>query len=217
MNPFFKMAIYGGCMVLVMFGSTSLLNAQVDVGADRNDSGVNFSEWILKKPTGAEAEFKMPVQPRYIERSFSPVQNEPPIKVRLHLGTTEDNSATFVFGYHDLHQQPSAGKQTEDTLDGAVRGSVANVAGKLLDHGKIRYGENPGRQFTYLYAQQEKVYQVVARVLLVGNRQYQLSSIMPRESFDSDLSNQFLNSFRIAKPDSDLPPRPPARDRQKSG
>lgn len=179
------------------------------VGPDESESGVNFSDWIIMRPTGADAEFKAPRKPRYVERSFSPIQNQPPIKVRLYQSLIKEKNEMYIFGYHDLHFTPTDKKRIEETLDGAVRGSFANVSGKLTAHAKIRYGKYPGRAYVYHYAFKEKIYKVSARVFLVDDRQFQMSTIMPLDSFDENMAKKFLESFRIVKPDSDLPPRPP--------
>ncbi len=159
------------------------------------------------QPSGAEAEFLMPTKPRYRERSFIPVQNRPPIKVRQHQATSEDRTTSFVFGYHDHFETPT-GKRVANTLDGAVGGSVVRVSGKLLAAPKkIVYGKYPGREFSYVFAYEGKIHQAAGRVFLVGKRQYFLQALFEKDKFDDEIAERFLNSFRIVKPD--LPPRPP--------
>ena len=159
----------------------------------------------------------MPKKPRYIERKFPPIQDKPPIKVRLYLATTKDKKTTFVFGYHDLHEKPKDAQQMAGALDGAVRGSVINVLGQLLDPNEIgvkknpapiTYKKTPGRQYVYQFNQNGELFVVTARVFIGGKRQYQLSCIMAEKIFDDTLAAKFLNSFRIIVPESDLPPRP---------
>lgn len=165
--------------------------------------------WITFTPTGARSSFDMPKKPRFVARSFSPVKNEPPIKVRLHLATFNDGKSTLVFGYHDLHEIPRSRKKVNDALDGAVRGSVANVMGQLLTNPtEIKYKHHPGRQFIYVCAQEKTKYVVTARVLMVGKRQYQLSCLMEEEVYDKSIAERFLDSFRLIQPKNDLPPRP---------
>ena len=192
------------CALLIFFSETAA--GQTDL-KPKNASGVDFSDWILKQPTGAEAEFKMPTKPRYVERTFTPVQNQPPIKVRNHIGSIEFGE--LIFNYHDLHKTPSGTKEIAKTLDGAVSGGIAIVAGKLIsENQRIKYGKYQGRQFTYLYAANQKVLRVTARVFIVGRRQYMVAGLMEDDKFDEEKVNLFLNSFRIVKPDSDLPPKP---------
>ena len=159
------------------------------------------ANWLEVKPTGANAEFKMPVKPRYVERMFSPIVNQPPIKVRLHIGSFNQKSSAFVFGYHDLQVTPPTQQDIDNTLDGAIVGSIANVQGKPVSQQTIRYGEHPGRAFLYQYAQNNEIYQVSARVFLVGTRQYQISALMKADGFDEKIAASFLDSFRILVPE----------------
>jgi len=166
-------------------------------------------EWITITPTGARSSIQMPKKPRYVERSFSPIKDKPPIKVRLHLATVNEGLTTYIFGYHDLHEIPKTKKNVNDALDGAVRGSVANVLGQLLSSPTvIKYKTNLGRQFVYACSQQEKKYIVTSRVFVVGKRLYQISCLMEESVFSAPVAEKFLQSFRLIQIESDLPPRP---------
>jgi hypothetical protein len=154
------------------------------------------SDWIVMKPTGANVEFKMPTKPRYVERSFRPVEAEPPIKVHLHISSFNQGAGGFVLSYHDLHTVPKTAKEIDAVLNGAVAGAIENVLGKPLPQErngvsatqfKIRYGNN--------------LYQVSSRVFLVGARQYQISALMEQSKFDSELVAAYLGTFRLVKPE----------------
>lgn len=174
-------------------------------------------QWVKMKPTGAWASFEMPKKPRYIERRFTPIPDKPPIKVRLHLVTVADGNLTYVFSYHDLHAKPIDSKSTLAAINGAVRGSVANVLGQLVDPVDLGLKTNPqsisqnehvGRQFVCRFIQDKKLYIATGRVFLVGKRLYQLNCIMPEDMFDPNLAARFLRSFKIIIPEDDSPPRP---------
>lgn len=176
-----------------------------------------LGQWVEMKPTGARASFEMPKKPRYVERIFTPIPNKPPIKVRLHLVTVADGTMTYVFSYHDLHTTPIDRKTTFGALDGAVRGSVANVLGQLVDPADLGLKTNPqtikqdefyGRQFICRFIQNETSYIVTGRVFMVGKRLYQLNCVMAEDIYDPNLAAKFLRSFQIIIPDDDLPPRP---------
>lgn len=169
-------------------------------------------QWVAMDPTGARASFEMPERPRYVERQFTPVEGQPPIKVRLHIATVYDGKATFVFGYHDLHEQPKNKTEIRSTLDGAVRGSVLNVAGRL--GGKVEeLNKGTARQFGYSYADKRSgtQYGAVTRVFLVGRRLYQATCSMELAIFDENICGKYLNSVRPRKIESDLPPKPPVK------
>ncbi len=175
----------------------------------QNDS-FQQKKWIKLAPTGARAKFEMPIKPRYVERSFSPIQDEPPVKVRLHLATTNAGTTTFIFGYHDLHKTPADAKTINAALDGAVRGSVGNVLGQLVGpQRRILHARTyHGREFEYQFIQGEKLFQVMAHVFLVGNRQYQLSAVMEKDLFQKPYVEKFLKSFQLIVIEDDAPPRP---------
>ncbi len=165
-------------------------------------------EWRTISPQDALATFRVPKKPRYVERTFTPVANKPPIKVHLYMSTVNEGKATYVFGYHDLHEYPPK-KARDRILDGAVRGSVVNVEGKLLsDVTRIRFKQHPGRQFYYQYEHTEKLYKVLSRVFLVGKRQYQVSSVALESEFNEALATEFLNSFKLVIIENDEPPVP---------
>ena len=98
------------CGFQLVLGSAAFALQTHSVGPDDSDAGVDFSEWTVMRPTGADAEFKTPGQTRYVERSFSPVQDQPPIKVRLYQTLLKEKNEMYIFGYHDLHFAPKGNK-----------------------------------------------------------------------------------------------------------
>jgi len=178
----------------------------------KSESEPEEGEWQQISPTDALATFLVPKKPRYIERTFTPVANKPPIKVHLYLSTVNKGQTTYIFGYHDLHEVPENTIVSARVLQGAVRGSVVNVQRKLLSEvTKIRFGAWPGRQFNYSYIQNEKTYLVLSRVFIVGKRQYQVSSVALETEFDETLATEFLNSFKLVVIENDEPPVPRIR------
>ena len=140
---------------------------QAQAGQDKT-----ATQWRVISPSDALATIEMPKKPKYIERKFSPVANKPPIKVYLHMATVNEGKATYVFSYHDLHEEPNTATAREMAFEGAVRGSVYNVQGTLLtDVTKVKTPAR-GRQFAYRFNLNEKSYIGAARVFLVGKRMY---------------------------------------------
>lgn len=178
-------------------------------------------DWLKIEPTGASASVEMPIKPRYIERIFSPIPDEPPIKVRIHLASLGEDALTCVFSYHDLFDKPDSTAKINATLDGAVNGSVANIMGQLATPEELGLKSNPvvvkkknflGRQYVCRFIREGKVHVVTAKVFLVGKRLYQLNCIMPEETYDAHLAAKFINSFELVESENDLPPRPRSRD-----
>ncbi len=207
-------------IVLLFFGSQAIAQEVnepkaepvIEKSADEKDKSDQVTSdtktWETISPSGALAEFKMPVKPRLIERTLKPVESEPPIKVRMHLASANQGRVAFVFNYHDLHRVPESPEDVVKILQGAVIGSIANVVGKKVSQKQIRYNEFLGIEFVYQYAQYDKIYRVAARTFVVGARQYQISCLMEANQFDEELAKAFLSSFRLlpAKPEKAKPP-----------
>ena len=169
-------------------------------------------QWRVIAPSDALATVEMPKKPRYIERTFTPVANKPPIKVHLHLATVNEGKTTYIFGYHDLHEAPDSVVTRDKALEGAVRGSVVNVQGELLsDVTKIRFKNSMGRQFQYQYVQDKKSYIVASRVFIVGKRQYQISALSLQSALNETLVAKYINSFKLLMIENDEPPVPRLR------
>lgn len=185
-------------------------------GLAQDDQTSNL--WVTLTPTGARASFKMPTKPRFVEKSLSPLEGQPPIKVRLYMSTVAKGNVSYMFAYHDLHSAPKDAKTMNESLDGAVNGSVANVLGQLIDpkslDGMKRNPEpiskenHPGRLFIYRFVQNKKEFIVTGQVFIIGKRMYQLNCVMAADLFDQILVAKFLTSFKIVLPESDMPPRP---------
>ena len=174
-------------------------------------------EWMDLRPTGARAIFKMPVKPRFVERTFTPVKGRPPIKVRLYIGHVPEAKMSFTVNYNDMAEQPHGTKGVNNTFKGVIRGSLNNVSGQLLDKQEIKIGGVKGRQFAYQFADnQDNQYVALSRVFLKGKRIYQLTVIMDlpsyveKEEYHEEVAALFLNSFKIVRARHDLPPRPKA-------
>lgn len=200
-------------------------NSELLAVSQQDSAEPDEETWRTIEPTNAFAKFEMPQKPRYVERSFTPVKGRDPIKVRLHIGVVDQGRISYMFSYHDLPTRPKDAKTIKSTLEGAMMGSLMNVGGRMLiEPQEIRYGDNGwyGRQFVYGFFQKikekvvdqwvdkEREFVVYSRVYLVKRRQYQLSVVMRADVYEQNQKNteRFLNSFRIVRPESDLPPLP---------
>lgn len=209
----------------VFFGDAEAFQAPLPVKQQENkaqdepnEAPTSVDDWISVKPTGARATLRMPKKPRYIERTFSPVKNEPPIRVRLHMATLKKGLITYTFAYHDLHKKPANQKVINQTLDAAMSGSYTNVMGQLLlEPEEIKYEiednrAHPGREFIYVCRQNDKKYVVCARIILVENRQYQISCLMEESEFDKEHATKYLNTFQLINPEHESTDQPKAAE-----
>ncbi len=178
--------------------ATQETTEQASTGTDENASE---SDWVKVEPSNARASIEMPVKPRFVQRTFTPVKDQPPITVNLHIGSVKGTATTMVFGYNDLATKPKTEDEISKVLDGAVRGSVTNVLGQLQsDPIKITYGKHLGRQFVYACLQSDQKFICTSRVFVVDDRQYQITAVMGDKVFDEIIAARFLNSFRLEKP-----------------
>jgi hypothetical protein len=158
--------------------------------------------WLQFKPEGAFVEIKMPRKPRLTERIMTPIEGQPPIKIKNYVLNFNDNKGIFILTYHDLHEAPVE-TAVDDTLKEAMLGSVLNVRGRLLSQNRIRYGTHPGYSFEFRLANNNVFFKGVGRVFLVGKRQYQIAAILEEENYDQKLATAYLDSFTIIEPEPD--------------
>ena len=199
--------------LMVCFAASPSLALQAETQnpvAEADD--LMLQQWVKLNPTGSRAKFEMPVKPRFVERTFTPLPGKPPIKTRMHIGTLSSGSYSFVFNYNDLHERPRGKSGVDRTLDVALQNSVVSVSGQLVNEiEKIKLPKQsvPGRQFAFIFQDKNKKdYVVISRVFLKGRRLYQISAVGERKGYDEAVASRFLNSFDAVRPKSDLPPVP---------
>ena len=174
-------------------------------------------QWEELNPTGSRMKFKMPVKPRFVERTFTPVKGRPSIKVRLYIGSAPKAKMNFTVNYNDMTENPRGVQGIKNTLEGVIRGSITNVAGQLLDKDELKLRGAKGRQFAYQFADNEdNQYVALSRAILKGRRIYQLTVVMDlpnyveRQKYHEEVAALFLNSFEIVRAKPDMPPIPKA-------
>ena len=198
-------------------GSTQKSEASAEADPkvrDKNEERGLDDAWKTFRPKGMEASFEMPKSPKLRERSFTPVVDEPPIKVHLHSATVQNSEIMFVAGWHDLHTIPRNALEQQEVLDGAVSTAVANMLGSIIEKKKVQLERYPGREITYRIAAGNVLYRVVERVYLVGARQYQFRMLAKTDRYDRAAADRFFDSVQLLDPDNDLPPRPRNRKRR---
>jgi hypothetical protein len=166
-------------------------------------------DWVWVSPHLVGAKVLMPLEPRYVERTFQPVKAEPPVVVRMHLATLPDKTAQFGFGYHDLYRSPGTNRnKIDEILDGARIGAVARVLGKLIDEQEIMVAKNRGRDFVYTCIQDERPLKIKTRVVLVKKRLFHMNYIAEAQHYDEKLADKMFASFELVDLPVDAPPAP---------
>ena len=152
--------------------------------------------WFDVQPESAGAVFKMPSEPREVEREFT-MPGGQVRKVSMFLSAFHDEQTSIVLSYHDLNEEPRNNNRAQTVLDGAVRGAVANVLGNLESHTPIRIGRHHARDFVYTAEIQEQPIKIASRVILAGKRVYSMAVVMKTENYSTDFCSGFFESFSL--------------------
>ena len=181
---------------------TLLASPQADAKRASHAAQTTEGQWIKHAADNSNAEIMMPAKPRLSERTFRPVAGEPFIQVKTWLCTADNGQIVFTMSYHDLHQQPETLNQINKTLDGAVKGTVAQVVGNTVDDvEEVKVRTYPGRKFTYEFTVDQQALKSDAEVYLIGKRQYMLSTIFKPSKYRPELSQKFFETFNPFDPE----------------
>ena len=119
----------------------------------------------------------------------------PGLRIVTHSFEVDTDDHTFSVAYNDLPESlqrraPSA------LLDGGVKGAVANIHGRLLQHSEISLGAYPGREFR---AQAHDGLVMHARLFVVRHRVYHVLVVSKNDkAFRAEVFS-FLESFRLVE------------------
>ena len=199
-------ALAAACILTGTLTSGALLaSPQSDAKPASHAAETTDGQWIKHAADDSNAEIMMPAKPRLTERTFRPVADEPFIKVKTWLCTADDGQIVFTLSYHDLYKRPKTRKQEKLTLDGAVKGTIAQVVGNTVgpvDEVKVRTYR--GRKFTYEFKIGDQALKSDAEVYLIGKRQYMISTIFKPSNYQPKLSQKLFESFNPFDPEDDL-------------
>jgi hypothetical protein len=124
----------------------------------------------------------LPGRPIFEERELS---GEP--GVVMHLWSARAGDAVYGIGYADrASTDRSLVERTRDTL-------AANIGGRLVEDKDVALGPARGREFTAEGADTA----LVARLLVVGPRLYQLAVIGKKGAIEASAVDTFFSSFRL--------------------
>jgi hypothetical protein len=119
--------------------------------------------------------------------------------VDLHSFMVETDDFAYFVAYGDF---PPAFVQSADTdamLDGARDGAVADVNGSLVSERRISVQGFPGRELWIEATVSNQKGLAQARMILVGNRFYQVLVVGPKERFAESQAERFLNTFQVLR------------------
>jgi hypothetical protein len=175
------MRAFATCLFLL--GSVSLLSARDD------------DDWVDFKPKGGNLTIKMPGKPE----SQKPQDIAYPggkSKLYMYILQVDGGKGAYMVAYNDFPADLINDEVAEAALDGAQKGAVTNVKGKLIGTPKkiTLQKKYPGRDFTFEVA---GIGQARARVYLVEGRLYQTAVFGPEELVKSADTKTFLDSFKV--------------------
>ena len=161
-------------------------------------------QWLKHAPNESNAEIMMPAKPQMSQRTFRPVADQPFIKVKTWRCTANGGQVVFTMSYHDLHQSPKSRDEIRQTLDGAVKGTLALLLGKLESSENIKLRDYLGRKFTYSFSFADQALHADAEVYLIGKRQYMLNTIFKSTGYDPTISQKYFETFNPFDPQTEL-------------
>ncbi len=119
--------------------------------------------------------------------------------VELHSFTLEANEFAYFVAYGDFPPAFVQNADTEAMLDGARDGAVADVSGTLVSERRISVQGFPGRELWIEASVSGQKGLAQARMILVGNRFYQVLVAGPKDGFAESEAERFLNSFQVVR------------------
>lgn len=126
--------------------------------------------------------------------SSAPVQSGD-VTVRMTMYAFENGVFSYYVTYSDYPPQVFARTSQGQALTNVIHSTVANVKGKVTHEETITIGNVSGREVVIDVPAQNALMR--ERLLLVGNRLYQIVYGGPQGSENSKAALDFLNSFRL--------------------
>jgi hypothetical protein len=153
------------------------------------------SEWQVYTSQEGHFQVTMPGSPKKDVESVNTLIG----KVDLYLFTVEADDFGYIVGYGDYPSSFVNSGNVEAMLDGARDGAVSNVNGKLVGERRIKVQGFPGRDLWVEATIGGEVGMAQMRIVLVGNRLYQVLVAGPKERFAEGQAEKCLNSFKVIR------------------
>lgn len=145
------------------------------------------SEWTKFTSDAGRFSVLMPGKPEE-NKETKPSPNGP---YTVNLYIAKSTAGIYMAGWVDYDPKFNFGVQAE--LEANRDNFIKGVSGKLLDTKPIKFGANPGIEFT---AETDLVF-VRSRVYIIGKRPYQLLAIVRKDDRSSPSIDKFLSSFAL--------------------
>lgn len=153
-------------------------------------------DWIEFTSEAGNFSARFPVMPQ------EQVQPAPGNEARdVHLFIADEGSAAYMISYTDFQNETNAvsPEAINRAFDTARDGLVSGMAGTITAEDEAPLGQHPGRQVTFTIA--EEVIpgggQGVARLYMVNNRLYLVTTFSQSKGYSPEQANEFLASFSL--------------------
>ncbi|MEW6280628.1 MAG: hypothetical protein AB1758_18530 [Candidatus Eremiobacterota bacterium] len=132
--------------------------------------------------------------PGKVEESQSQVPT-PIGTIPFHMAMAESGWWGYAAAYADYPAWAVEKADPKELLNGARRGALSNVGGKLVKERAIEIEGHPGLEIDFNIP--DKKIKARARIYLVKNRLYQVLAGNLESRYDEKHMNRFLDSFRL--------------------
>lgn len=158
-------------------------------------SARDTDDWVEFKPKGGNFTVKMPEKPK-AQKAQDISYPGGTSKLYMFILEVEGGKGAYMVAYNDFPSDLINDEVAQAALDGAQKGAVTNVKGKLIGTPKkiTLQKKYPGRDFTFEVG---GIGQARARVYLVEGRLYQTAVFGSEDLVKSADTKAFLDSFKV--------------------
>lgn len=188
----YRLPIVSTLLFVILSVGCSGSSSASDSSSGGEDGGPWTEEgsWRAQTPSGEPFSVALPRAPRPMQQPIETPNGE----VLLTGYMVEYTDAAFAIFYSPM----SAPDSSDETLDRARDGAVSNLGGKLLAEQRLTVAGLPARDLRIATADGSTT--VVSRLILAGDRMYQLTTVMPNANAEHPAIGWFLGSFALAGP-----------------
>lgn len=143
-------------------------------------------DWELVKPDGLGFEVEFPGKSEFTEQ-----QGDDGGKIRTY--AVKSSAAAYDLTVWDLPEGEVGPDDVARVLDNVRDGTLKSISAKLRDEAKIEISGQPARNVT------ADVMGMVwrGRIVIAGNRLYQLVAIISKSAETSPETERYMNSFKL--------------------
>jgi hypothetical protein len=160
--------------------------------------------WIEYSAPDGSFSVRLPKEPEIEEQTVPSDAGD--IQVVMYLVDSGDRA--LLLGHNEfpdaIAEMIAGGDQAfiQTLLDGGRDGAVANVSGTLRSESQITVDGMPGREFTFTVNSDASptgaAIEGTARILVAGNRLYQMLSLANVSETEPELVQAFFETFKLA-------------------